>query len=134
MGMRNSLVLMALLAPLLVQRASHAQTPCRDIYERMERLSLEMNNARSKANAFIASRSATNGQVCPVAIKSVRIFDAYNATYKAHMECVCKRLTCDQGIDDEYKSNLKVAADNRKELNRTCKGYWGKEVERSSWE
>ena len=31
------------------------------------------------------------------------------------------------------KSNLKSAANNRKELNRASKGFWVKDLERSYW-
>ena len=47
-------------APLLVRRASHSESPCRAIYEKMERLIVEMEKARSQLHAFIASRSAAN--------------------------------------------------------------------------
>ena len=51
-------------------------------------------------------------------------FDAYNATYKAHMDYTFKRLVCDQRSDNECKTNLKSAANNRKELNPASKGFW----------
>ena len=47
-------------ALLLVRRASDSETPCRAIYEKMERLIVEMEKARSNSHAFIASRSAAN--------------------------------------------------------------------------
>ena len=60
-------------------------------------------------------------------------FDAYNATCEARMDCVCRRLVCDQRCDNKCKSNLKSAANNRKELNRASKGFWVKDLERSYW-
>ena len=47
-------------ALLLVRRASDSETPCRAIYEKKERLIVEMEKARSNSHAFIASRSAAN--------------------------------------------------------------------------
>ena len=60
-------------------------------------------------------------------------FDAYKAICKAHMDCVCRRLVCDQRCDNKCKSNLKSAANNRKELNPANKGFLVKDVERSYW-
>ena len=60
-------------------------------------------------------------------------FDAYNANCKAHMDCVCRRLVCDQRCDNKCKSNLKSAANNRKELNPASKEFLVEDVERSCW-
>ncbi len=60
-------------------------------------------------------------------------FDAYKATCKAHMDYAFKRLVCDQRCDNECKTNLKSAANNRKELNRASKGFRVKGLERSYW-
>lgn len=134
--MKNTLTILALLTPLLIQPAGHAQKSCRTSFERMKRVGVEFDEAQKKANDLIAAK-ATTGEVCPIAIKALRIFDAYNATYKANMDCVCKDPSvykCKQSYYDEYKNNLESAATNRKDLAQNCKGYFGKDVERTSWD
>ena len=66
-------------------------------------------------------------------LNQLGFFDAYNATCKAHMDCVCRRLVCDQRCDNKCKSNLKYAANNLKALNRASKGFWVKDLEKSYW-
>ena len=134
--MKNTLFILVLLAPLLAQPGGFAQESCRASFERMKRVGIEFDQAQKKANDLIAAKSTT-GEVCPVAIKSLRILDAYNATYKANMDCVCKDPSiykCKKSYYDEYKQNLASAAANRKDLAKNCKGYFGKNVERTSWD
>ena len=132
--MKTTLFILGLLAPLLAQPGGFAQESCRASFERMKRVGIEFDQAQKKANDLIAAKSTT-GEVCPVAIKSLRILDAYNATYKANMDCVCKDPSiykCKKSYYDEYKQNLASAAANRKNLAKNCKGYFGKNVERTS--
>ena len=134
--MKTTLFILGLLAPLLAQPGGFAQESCRASFERMKRVGIEFDQAQKKANDLIAAKSTT-GEVCPVAIKSLRILDAYNATYKANMDCVCKDPSiykCKKSYYDEYKQNLASAAANRKDLAKNYKDYFGKNVERTSWD
>ena len=103
--MKNTLVMLGLLAPLLAQPGGFAQESCRDSFEKTKRVGIEFDQAQKKANDLITAKART-GEVCPVAIKSVRILDAYNATYKAKMDCARKDSSvykCKKSYYDEYK-------------------------------
>ena len=131
----KTLFIPGLLAPRLKQPGGFAQEFCRACFERMKRAGIEFDQAQKKANDLIATKSST-GEACPVAMKSLRILDAYNATNKDNMDCIPR----DQSVyrsknsyHDKYKKNQEPAAANRNNSAKSDKGHFGKNVERPSW-
>ena len=88
---------------------------CTRLMERATRMGREIEQAFAEASALIRSNASLD-KVCPAIIRRQNIYEAFNASYKADMDCKCQYIQCEQAYYDEYATNMKRAASDRKDI------------------
>ncbi len=88
---------------------------CTRLMERATRMGTEIEQAFAEASALMNSNAPLE-KVCPAIIRRQNIYEAFNASYKADMDCKCQYIQCDQAYYDEYATNMKRAAADRKDI------------------
>ena len=88
---------------------------CTRLMERATRMGKEIEQAFAEASALMNSNAPLE-KVCPAIIRRQNIYEAFNASYKADMDCKCQYIQCDQAYYDEHATNMKRAAADRKDI------------------
>ena len=88
---------------------------CTRLMERATRMGREIEQAFAEASALIRSNAPLE-KVCPAIVRRQNIYEAFNASYKADMDCKCQYIQCEQAYYDEYANNMRKAAADRKDI------------------